>query len=126
MHNLGTILLVASLTVLSSTGCSSASPGAEGGDCQYQGGILDGRYSCNSGLVCNAGVKPKTCERPHINGVGSPCSQDDNCQVSLWCPLTNVCTPPLREGEPCPEGVGCAAGLVCKKEPAGPVCRVGS
>jgi hypothetical protein len=116
-------LLAGGLTTLLCAACSSQGDAGQG--CVYSGGLLNGSYSCNRGLVCNTGRSSPTCESPNANAVGGPCGEDNNCKAGLWCNL-KVCTDLIGLGQPCPSGVGCASGLICSKmvDPNRPVCAV--
>jgi hypothetical protein len=70
--------------------------------------------SCTGGLTCNY-AKGDGCEAPHSNVAGQPCDFDNNCQEPLVC-IMGTCHAPLAEGDPCPSGQGCGAGLVCFKD----------
>jgi hypothetical protein len=110
------------LVLLVLTGCGPAD-GAEGGECINTGSILHPAYSCDAGLVCNSGRSPKTCEQPNSNDLGAPCGSDNNCLETLYCPVTGTCTARIKEGDPCPAGMGCQQGLVCKKDASGATCQ---
>jgi len=75
------------LSTLVGTGCrGSGSTGGNGQPCTNTPGSLLGPLTCNSGLVCNLGMKPTAvCQPPNTNGVGGPCDGLINCQVGLWC-----------------------------------------
>ena len=95
--------------------------GTEGGPCQFKGGILGGSWVCDDGLVCNEAIDPETCERPNTHPLGDKCARDTNCLPTLWCPpgAASTCSERILEGQPCPSGAGCAAGLSCVKEGEG-------
>jgi len=82
-------------------------------------GVL-GHYECDDGLVCNQARATPTCEKRNSNPLGGPCTGNDNCVEGLWC-NHSACAKPLGEGEACPQGVGCAAGLTCSKSTPAPL-----
>jgi hypothetical protein len=108
-----------SLVAVSAGACSTSSNGGQ--PCKQTGGLLNGGYSCDNGLVCNTGDPTPTCESPNTRSAGEPCGLDDNCKAGLWCDV-RTCSLPLTVGVACPTGEGCAAGLVCSKSSANPTC----
>ena len=109
-------LVAAGLVALFAVAC--VPEGTEGGPCRWVGGIMNGRWTCDEGLACYSAREPETCEQPNTHPVGDPCTLDANCVVEAWCPpgVDVTCTPRIEEGDACPSGVGCAAGLECRKE----------
>lgn len=110
------------LVVLASSACDNR--GKEGAGCFTEGSILMPVYRCDPGLVCNTARRPPVCEQPNSGAAGAPCDSDQHCRVELWCPpgIDVSCGARLKEGEPCPAGVGCEAGLRCEKGDAGILC----
>jgi hypothetical protein len=111
------IILAASLAGCSSTSTSTGL-GSLNGACELSDAatLLKPDYTCDTGLVCNVGLSSPTCQTPNSGAVGSLCGGDQNCKVDLFCSTVQggaQCQPRITEGQPCPLGVGCAAGLTC-------------
>jgi hypothetical protein len=110
--------------------------GGEGEPCKCDNcGILSGTFYCDPGLICNTGVLMGRymCERPMSVPQGGACVafSSDLCATGLACSYTLAASapwtcepaaPPLQSGDPCPNGLGCPANLVCLKGAGGPVC----
>jgi len=52
-----------------------------------------------------------TC-KPPAAATDAPCAESEDCGPHMWC-QNNRCAPAAPRGEPCSDGVFCAAGLAC-------------
>lgn len=62
--------------------------------------------------ISNEGPFPTgaTCRVPAV--MGAPCSQSEDCGPHAWCDA-GACALAAGRGQPCSDGVFCAAGLAC-------------
>jgi hypothetical protein len=123
------LLSVVIATVAFAVPSCGGSVGGEGEACllhgdpippDYGGGVrFSGNgYSCNPGLVCNAGHYPPFCQVPHTFGVDAHCSQDANCMANLYC--DGVCQNLRTVGQDCYAITArCRPGLYCVPKPMG-------
>ncbi len=116
----GAVAVVGSVSIAFVSACGGGA-GSEGQECKKTGTLFNVVYSCDDGLVCNTADQTPTCEKPNTHAVGEPCARDENCKAGLWCDF-NVCANPLVASDPCPNGIGCGAGLQCVKSGSTPTC----
>ena len=100
-------LAAAGIAISAWAGCDTQ--GSSGQECITGGSLLYPTYSCNAGLVCNTAESTPTCEQANAQAIGGPCGSDDNCVSGSFCDIKK-CQALIAEGQPCPDGTGCAAG----------------
>ncbi|MGD0675036.1 MAG: hypothetical protein ABSC94_06420 [Polyangiaceae bacterium] len=99
------------------TGCGGSATGGLDENCTSPGSLL-GTPTCNSGLVCNTGRSPATCQLPNTEGINERCSGDEDCLFGLWCNVLDgfVCAGPLPLGSTCTIVTSCGPSGACVED----------